>query len=85
MSKHYHIHENTPGCLPEEGREATSLKEARAIAAALRAELREQGYRQRAGTGLGRGAVRMYDPASFGGCRERVIEIVPCEDEECLL
>lgn len=76
--RHYHVHENTPGCLPEsEGLTTVDLGAAREFAYDTAIELQDQGYRAGA------------PDADFYRCTKgdsvRVVEVVPCERAECAM
>ena len=81
--KHYHVVENTPGYLPDSDEPSpvfTRRDEAGRYAYELAQELRDSGYvvcgNQRDGY-RGEDRSKMYDLG-------RVIEIIPCTEEECM-
>lgn len=77
--RHYHVCENTPGCLPEsDPYVTTSRKQAGNYAYDLAQELRIEGYDV---TGNKRdGYYGELSPNDLG----RVIDIIECYDDRCL-
>lgn len=78
MPRGYHVIENTPGYMPDsEPAHFNNKRDAQAYMAALARELRADGYHV---SGNQRSGYYAEQDASDLG---RVIEMWPCEEEEC--
>ena len=80
MSRHYHVHDNAPGCPPDLTVIVPTKVLARQTVREWREAYEQEGYRRRLNTGLrkdGSGVVELSDP--FAVARVRHISIVPCD------